>query len=167
MLPAAHQSRVIASVPCSVLTVSDTRTPDTDSTGSLIRDLLTRAGHVCRDYVICPDEPADVVQNVARWCDDRDCSCVVVNGGTGLSTRDFTYEAIATLIERPIDGFGELFRSLCFEDIGPAAMLSRAQAGVRNSTAIFSLPGSPAAARLGMERLILPTLGHLVWLLTH
>lgn len=167
MLPGAHQTHVVSGVSCAVLTVSDTRTPETDSTGALIRELLIDAGHVCHDYAIRRDEPVDVEREVVRWCDDPACACVIINGGTGISARDRTWEAIVALIERRIDGFGELFRALSFQDIGPAAMLSRAVAGVRNSTAVFSLPGSPPAARLGMERLILPTLGHLVWLLKH
>lgn len=167
MLPSQHQDRTIASVSCGVLTVSDTRTQATDAGGALIRQLLVEGGHRDWGYEIVRDEPDLVTFHVSRWCEDAGCDAVLITGGTGLTARDTTFEAVSALLERRIDGFGELFRSLSFQEIGAAAMLSRALAGVRCGTAVFSMPGSPAAVRLAMTKLILPTLGHLVWLLRH
>ncbi|MCC7293743.1 MAG: MogA/MoaB family molybdenum cofactor biosynthesis protein [Phycisphaerales bacterium] len=166
-LPSQHQDRIVSGAACGVLTVSDTRTQATDAGGALVRELLVKSGHRAWAYEIVRDEPDLVAFHVSRWCEDAACDAVLVTGGTGFSARDTTYEAISALLERRMDGFGELFRSLSFQEIGAAAMLSRALAGVRGGTAVFSMPGSPAAVRLAMEKLILPTLGHLVWLLRH
>jgi molybdenum cofactor biosynthesis protein B len=161
----SHHQNVLARLHCAVLTVSDTRTPETDESGSWIRDRLVAAGHDVRDYEIVPDEPALVGQRVDRWCADGRVDAVLITGGTGVSDRDTTFEAVSGLLEKRLDGFGELFRNLSFQRIGPAALLSRAVAGVRGRTAVFSMPGSPSAVQLAVDRLILPTLGHLIALL--
>ena len=146
----------------ALLTVSDTRTPEDDRSGQLARSLLEDAGHRVVDYRILPDEPARIARCVEEWLGRDDCEGVVVNGGTGISSRDRTYEALSALLQRRLDGFGELFRMLSFEQVGSAAMLSRAVAGVARGKLVFSLPGSTAAFELAMRRLIVPDLGHLL-----
>lgn len=157
-----HGAGDSASVGVAILTVSDTRTPETDQSGALVADLCRAAGHTVAERSIVPDDPDRVAAAVEGLLSRDDVEAVLVNGGTGISGRDRTHEAIASLLEKRLDGFGELFRHLSFQQIGPAAMLSRAVAGVAARRPIFSIPGSTAAVRLAMERLILPTLGHLV-----
>lgn len=146
----------------ALLTVSDTRTEETDGSGALARELLTGAGHRVVDYRILPDEPEAVAEQVRLWLERDDCELVIVSGGTGISPRDRTPEALGRLMELRLPGFGELFRQLSYEEIGSAAMLSRATAGIGAGRPIFLLPGSKAAVRLALERLILPELAHLL-----
>lgn len=157
-----HRRDAPRSVPCFVLTVSDTRTPETDTGGRAIVDLLVEAGHSVLAHQIVRDDPADVARLVGDAIARGEARAILTTGGTGIASRDTTLEAIAALFDKRIDGFGELFRALSFEDIGPAAMLSRAAAGTVRRTAIFLLPGSEAAVRLALTRLILPELGHIV-----
>ena len=157
-----HKSEAPASVGCYVLTVSDTRTADTDTSGRAIRDLLEGAGHIVSGHTIVPDEPAQVTARVRERLHDGRTQVIITTGGTGITSRDGTYEAVCKLFEKRLDGFGELFRMLSFADIGSAAMMSRAVAGTAARKAIFVLPGSEAAVRLAMTRLILPELGHVV-----
>ena len=145
-----------------VLTVSDTRTEDTDTSGAEVARLLTEAGHRRLSYRILPDEPQRVGQQVRDWLADPECDGVIVNGGTGIAARDRTFEAIAALLEQRLDGFGELFRVLSWDEVGSAAMLSRAVAGIARGRPVFSLPGSTGAVRLAMTRLILPELDHVL-----
>jgi len=156
-----HRSRAIRSVRCAVITVSDSRTAANDTSGALMRELLTAAGHEVVDSAILRDDPETVRRRVRAWCDDPTCQVVLLTGGTGITARDSTVEAIAELFEKRLDGFGELFRMLSYEQIGAAAMLSRATAGACDRTLIFAMPGSTAAVRLAMEQLIVPDLGHL------
>lgn len=165
MLDDQHRAHTIPAVACAVLTASDTRTPATDVSGALIRRLLESAGHRVIASAVVPDDPGQVRDRVLEWCTDPACHAVLVNGGTGLSSRDHTYEAVAALLDKHLDGFGELFRMLSYHEIGPAAMLSRAVAGVCRKTVVFSLPGAPAAVQLGVEKLIIPELGHVVSLI--
>jgi len=144
-----------------VLTVSDTRDAQSDRSGSTARRLIESAGHRVVDSRILPDEPAEVRRQVEWWIEREDCDGVIVTGGTGISRRDRTYEALAGLLERRLDGFGELFRMLSYEQIGAAAMLSRAVGGVAAGKLLFLLPGSTAAVELALERLLLPELDHL------
>jgi molybdenum cofactor biosynthesis protein B len=123
---------------------------------------LAGAGHEVVGYHLVRDEPSQVQAVIRAACEDPRVQVVILTGGTGITSRDQTFEAIEGLLDRRLPGFGELFRMLSYHEIGPAAMLSRAQAGVRAGRIIFSLPGSPAACRLALERLILPELGHLV-----
>jgi molybdenum cofactor biosynthesis protein B len=146
----------------ALLTVSDSRTPEDDHSGRAARSLIEDAGHHIVDYRVLPDEPERIARCVEEWLAREDCAGVVVNGGTGVSKRDRTYEAISAVLDQRLDGFGELFRMLSFEQIGSAAMLSRAAAGIARGKPVFSLPGSPQAVRLALERLILPELGHLL-----
>ncbi len=159
----AHREAAPDNVRCAVLTVSDTRTPDTDTSGRLIRDLLDMRGHVVAAYEIVPDDPARIRDVVAGWASRTDVQAILTNGGTGIASRDTSYEAVAGLLDKRIDGFGELFRMLSFEEIGAAAMLSRAVAGVHNGKLIVAMPGSSNAVKLAMTKLILPELGHLVY----
>ena len=156
-----HKAQAPASVTCSVLTVSDSRTVDTDTSGRAIRQMLEDAGHVITGHAIVKDEPEQVTSSVRARLADAKTEVIITTGGTGVTARDGTYDAIDAMLEKRLDGFGELFRMLSFQEIGAAAMLSRATAGTLESTAIFVLPGSEHAVRLAMSRLILPELGHL------
>lgn len=149
-------------VHCAVITVSDTRSPETDRSGQLIRQLLQAAGHQVLDYLLVKDEPAQIQTYLKLLGQQSDLDGVILNGGTGIAPRDTTYDAIEQLLDKTLPGFGELFRGLSYEEIGSRAMASRAIAGVYQGKLIFSLPGSSNAVRLGMEKLILPELVHLV-----
>ena len=157
-----HRAHGPASVACFVLTVSDTRTAETDTSGRAIRELLTTAGHGVSGSAIVRDEPAQVRDQVLAHCRDSSTQVIITTGGTGITSRDGTYEAVAGLLEKRLDGFGELFRMLSFQEIGPAAMMSRATAGTIQGKVIFVLPGSENAVRLAMTRLIIPELAHVV-----
>jgi molybdenum cofactor biosynthesis protein B len=145
----------------AVVTVSDTRTEATDTSGTLMKTLLADAGHPVVAYRIVPDEP----ERIGPLLDELTASAdvILLNGGTGISRRDTTYEVVAGRLDKVLPGFGELFRMLSYEEIGAAAMLSRATAGMMGRTLVFSTPGSTNAVRLAMERLIVPQLRHLVW----
>src|SRR5437867_788725 len=162
MSQAEHKARAPASVRCFVVTVSDTRTDETDTGGRAIVDLLTAAGHIVRGRTIVEDDPDLVRGTIERQLADPDLQAIITTGGTGITSRDSTYEAIAGLLQKRLDGFGELFRMLSYQEIGAAAMMSRACAGLAAGHIVISLPGSEAAVRLAMERLVLPELGHLV-----
>ena len=155
-----HKSHAPASVSCYVLTVSDSRTPETNTGGRAIRELLEEAGHSVTGHAIVKDEPSQVTSAVRASLDDAGTQVIITTGGTGVTSRDGTFEAIDGLLEKRLDGFGELFRMLSFQEIGAAAMMSRATAGTVGRKAIFVLPGSPHAVRLAMTRLIIPELGH-------
>jgi molybdenum cofactor biosynthesis protein B len=160
--PREHRAHAPASVACFVLTISDTRTPETDTGGAVIRELLREAGHQVAGSAIVKDEPAEVQRVVCERCSDPAVQVVITTGGTGITSRDATFEAVEAVLERRLPGFGELFRMLSYQEIGAAAMLSRAQAGVRAGRIVVSLPGSPNACRLALEKLLVPELGHLV-----
>jgi molybdenum cofactor biosynthesis protein B len=157
-----HRARGPRSVRCFVLTISDTRTEDTDTSGRAIADLLTAAGHQVTGRAIVHDDPAAIRETIMRQMANPDVQAILTTGGTGITSRDSTFEVISALLEKRLDGFGELFRMLSFEQIGSAAMMSRALAGLAAGTIVAALPGSEAAVRLAMERLLLPELGHLV-----
>jgi molybdenum cofactor biosynthesis protein B len=162
MTVAEHKAAAPLSVQCFIVTISDTRTFDNDVSGQAIAELLTAAGHVVSGRTIVRDDPALVHSTIERRLADRDVQVIITNGGTGISSRDSTYEAIDTLLEKRLDGFGELFRMLSYQDIGPAAMLTRACAGLVARRVVVALPGSPGAVRLAMEKLVIPEIGHLV-----
>jgi molybdenum cofactor biosynthesis protein B len=159
---AEHKQQAPRSIRCYVLTVSDTRTEATDTSGRAIVDLLRGAGHHVTGHAIVKDDAALVRDAITRQLASADVDVVFTTGGTGITSRDSTYEAVNALLEKRLEGFGELFRMLSFEQIGPAAMMSRASAGLASGHIVVSLPGSEAAVRLAMERLLLPELGHLV-----
>ena len=146
----------------AIVTVSDTRTPETDKNAHYLRDVVGAAGHSVTAYRLVKDEPAEVLQVLDELC-ATDAQILLWNGGTGISPRDTTYDALATRFEKTIPGFGELFRMLSFHEIGAAAMLSRATAGVYRGRVVISTPGSPNAVKLAWEKLILPELAHLAW----
>lgn len=158
-----HKKQAQGAVCCAVLTISDTRTEADDKSGGIIRDLLEAGGHTTGFYKVVPDDPARIRDLVIRITDTGDCQAILTSGGTGIAARDTTYEAVTGLLEKRLDGFGELFRFLSWDDIGSGAMLSRAVAGVYRDTMIFCMPGSSGAVRLAMEKLIVPELSHLVW----
>jgi len=149
-----------------VITCSDTRTPDTDTSGQLIQRLLKEHGHTIIDYHLLKDDPAQIQYRIAHGTINNRVQAVILNGGTGISRRDSTFEAVDAMLEKRLDGFGEIFRMLTFQDIGSAAIMSRATAGIVNGCIVFSVPGSENAVRLAMEKLILPELGHLIQQLT-
>jgi molybdenum cofactor biosynthesis protein B len=149
-------------VPIAIVTVSDTRTPETDTSGTVIRELVQEAGHLIVGYRIVRDEP-DEVRAALDEFSGGDARLVIFNGGTGISRRDRTYDVISKALEKSLPGFGEIFRLLSYQEVGAAAMLSRATAGVYRDTVIFSTPGSPNAVRLAVEKLILPEIQHLAW----
>ena len=156
----SHRADAPPSVRCFVITISDTRTEADDASGNAIAGVLTAAGHTLTGRRILRDEAATVADAVRRASVSSDV--IITTGGTGITSRDSTYAAISQLLDKRLDGFGELFRMLSYQEIGAAAMLSRACAGTIRRTAVFSLPGSEAAVRLAMEKLILPELPHVV-----
>jgi molybdenum cofactor biosynthesis protein B len=162
MSQAEHKARAPISVRCFIVTVSDTRTEDTDTSGRAIAELLGAAGHVVAGRAIVKDEASLVREAVRRQLANVEVQAIITTGGTGITSRDSTYEAVFALLEKRLDGFGELFRMLSYEQIGAAAMMSRACAGLAAGHIVVSLPGSEAAVRLAMERLLIPELGHLV-----
>jgi molybdopterin adenylyltransferase len=147
---------------CAVITVSDTRTLETDKSGELIKQLLLDAGHGVGQYEIVKDEPAQIRARLQSLGGRSDLDVLIFNGGTGIAPRDTTYDAIASLLEKELPGFGELFRWLSFQEIGSRAIASRAIAGVYQAKLVFSLPGSTNAVKLAVEQLILPEIVHLV-----
>ena len=157
-----HRARAPHAVRCYVLTVSDTRTEETDSSGRAIVELLTSAGHEVVGRSIVKDDPNLVRGTIERQLASPDVQVIITTGGTGITSRDSTYEAVSALLDKRLDGFGELFRMLSYEQIGAAAMLSRACAGLVAGRILASLPGSEAAVRLAMGKLLIPELGHLV-----
>ena len=160
--PREHKAHAPESIGCWVLTISDTKTRETDSSGALIRKLLIGAGHQVIGSSVVRDEPDDVRRVIREACADPAVQAVIATGGTGVTSRDSTYEAIEGLLEKRLPGFGELFRMLSYQEVGAAAMLSRAQMGIHARRIVASLPGSPNACRLALEKLLLPELPHLV-----
>lgn len=160
--PLEHKATAPRSIGCWVLTVSDTKTPETDTSGQLIRKLLADAGHEVVGSSIVRDEPKDVQRVIREACANDQVRAVLVTGGTGVTSRDSTYEAIEELLDKRLPGFGELFRMLSYQEIGSAAMMSRAQLGVHARRVVVSMPGSPNACRLALEKLVIPELSHLI-----
>lgn len=158
-----HRREAPDTVRCMVVTVSDTRTRESDKSGAVMLELLKEAGYIAVKYEIIRDEYDDIQRVVREAKEDPQVEALLINGGTGISPRDTTYEAVRDLLDKEMPGFGELFRYLSFaEDIGAAAMLSRAIAGVVGTTAVFSTPGSTGAVKLAMTRLIVPELRHVM-----
>ncbi|WYP25174.1 MogA/MoaB family molybdenum cofactor biosynthesis protein [Alkalihalobacillus sp. FSL W8-0930] len=150
-------------VTCCVITVSDTRTAETDKSGHTIKDMLQSAGHQVIDYQIVTDDQSVIKTAIHKGLDQSKVEVILLNGGTGISKRDVTYEVVEATLEKELPGFGELFRYVSYaHDIGSAAMLSRAIAGTARGTAIFSMPGSTGAVKVAMENLILPQISHVV-----
>ena len=166
MSVADHRRNAPASVTCFALTVSDSRTLQTETSGRVIAELLEAAGHRVTARDLVRDDPTEVTRVLREQISKGDARVILTTGGTGIAKRDSTYEAVTAMLDKRLDGFAELFRMLSFNEIGAAAMLSRATAGVASGCAIFMLPGSEAAVRLALEKLILPELGHVAYELT-
>lgn len=156
-----HRKDAVASVEVLVVTVSDTRTLETDTGGARVAEMLEGGGHKVRGRQIVRDEPDAIAAAARAGIEASGVGAVIMTGGTGVAPRDVTPESVEPLLERTIPGFGELFRQLSYEDIGSAALLSRAVAGLAQGTVVFVIPGSRGAVGLAMEKLILPELGHL------
>lgn len=161
-----HKSAAPASIGCTIITCSDTRTPETDISGQLIRKLLEERGHRVIEYQVVKDEPYQIQLRVALDTINPAVQAVIVNGGTGIARRDSTFEAVDAMLEKRLEGFGQLFRVLSYQEIGSAAIMTRATAGTINGRVLFSVPGSEHAVRMAMEKLILPELGHMIQQLT-
>src|SRR5512134_1298209 len=161
-----HKHHVPKSIGCMVITCSDTRTPETDTSGQLIQKLLKEKGHSVAAYHLVKDEPALIKIRIAEGIANDAVQAIIINGGTGISRRDSTFEAVDGMLEKRLDGFGEVFRYLTYQEIGSPAIMSRATAGIIKGRILFSTPGSEHAVRLAMEKLILPELGHLIKELT-
>jgi molybdopterin adenylyltransferase len=160
--PGEHRKNAPGSVACAVVTVSDTRTLADDRSGATIVELLEGAGHTVAERIIVPDEADELDMAIRELAVHPSIAAILVTGGTGIAPRDQTPDALRRLFTRELPGFGELFRMLSFEEIGAAAMLSRATGGLMQTTVVLTMPGSPAAVRLAMEKLIVPELRHLV-----
>ncbi len=157
-----HKEQAPARVGCMVITCSDTRTPETDTSGWLIRKELEGAGHEVVAYHLVKDEPTLITALIQQAARNKRIQAVLINGGTGISRRDSTFEAVDALLEKRLVGFGEIFRYLTYQDIGSAAIMSRATAGLYKHRVVISTPGSEGAVRLAMEKLVLPELGHML-----
>ena len=144
------------------MTVSDTRTLETDSSGALIVSLAETAGHRVIERAIVPDEPDRMRPLLLQWLARRNLSAILITGGTGISARDLTFETVSSILTKPLPGYGELFRMLSYSEIGPAAILSRAIGGLVGEVAVLVMPGSRAAVELAMTKIILPELPHMV-----
>ena len=156
-----HRKSAPAQVPTAVITVSDTRTLDTDTGGGRVAELLSAAGHPVVVREITKDEPAAISATLNALLARDDVAAVILTGGTGVAPRDVTPDTVEPLLDRVVPGFGELFRALSYEEVGSAALLSRALAGLASGRVVFVLPGSRGAVELAMEKLVLPELGHL------
>ena len=160
-----HRAKGPTRAGCAVLTISDTRTEADDESGARMRQLITGAGHEVVTYGVVPDDPSRIRATLQPLFANPNVQAIFLSGGTGIAPRDTTFEAVRSLFEKEIEGFGELFRMLSFHEIGAAAMLSRATAGIVAGKVLFSMPGSPAAVELAMQKLALPELGHALHLL--
>ncbi|WP_242302025.1 molybdenum cofactor biosynthesis protein B [Bacillus cereus group sp. BfR-BA-01423] len=159
-----HKKQALKEVRCKIITISDTRTEETDKSGQLLHTLLKEAGHTVTSYEIVKDDKESIQQAVLAGYHREDVDVVLTNGGTGITKRDVTIEAVSALLHKEIVGFGELFRMISYlEDIGSSAMLSRAIGGTIGRKVVFSMPGSSGAVRLAMNKLILPELGHITF----
>ena len=157
-----HKSQGPPSVRCAVITVSDTRTLETDTGGQGVITRLAAAGHVVVEREIIPDEPEQMRPLLVALSQRDDLDAILLTGGTGITSRDQTYETVSELLDKPLPGYGEIFRMLSYQEIGPAAILSRAVGGLIGRTVVLTMPGSPAAVRLAMEKVIVPELPHLI-----
>ena len=160
MIP--HPDSKAIAINCAIVTVSDTRTSQTDKSGQLIQQLLVEAGHNIVAYTIVKDEPIEIEQKLTEFDNNSVLEVIIFNGGTGIAPRDTTYDVISSQLEKTLPGFGEIFRYLSYQEIGSRAIASRAVAGVKNKKLLFSLPGSSNAVKLAMTDLILPEINHLV-----
>jgi len=161
-----HKEHAPRQVTCMVITCSDSRTPETDTSGQLIMRLLREHGHEVTAYRLVKDEPTEIRKQINAGLKDKAVQAIIINGGTGISRRDSTFEAVDAMLEKRLDGFGEIFRYLTYKEIGSPAIMSRATAGLVRGRIVFSTPGSEHAVRLAMEKIIIPELGHMIRELT-
>jgi molybdenum cofactor biosynthesis protein B len=157
-----HRAEAPHVVTAAVITISDTRTKETDTSGKKIVDSMTAAGHKILAWEIVPDEPTRIKPLIDKLRESPELDVILMTGGTGIGSRDQTFETVSSLLDKTLPGFGEIFRVLSYEEIGPAAMLSRAIGGLIGRTLLLSMPGSTPAVRLALEKLIVPEIGHLV-----
>ncbi len=157
-----HKEHAPRSVNCAVLTISDTRQEENDDSGKLLKEKLGQNGHQVLFYSIMKDEAELIRKKILELLKQEKLQVIITNGGTGAGRRDVTVETISAILEKKLEGFGELFRFLTYQELGTASIMSRAFAGVAAGKIIISLPGSPDAARLAMDKIILPEIGHLV-----
>ncbi len=157
-----HPDTIPQSLICGIITVSDTRTPETDTSGQYIQQVLHSAGHKVEAYHIIADEKEEIKEKLMALGSNPKIDAILLNGGTGIAPRDTTYDTLIQLLEKTLPGFGEIFRYLSYQEIGSRAIASRATAGVYQHKLVFSLPGSSKAVKLAMDKLILPELVHLV-----
>ncbi len=160
--PHEHKEQAPRQAGCIVITCSDTRTPESDTSGYRIMHMLRDAGHTVVFYQLVKDEPSKIKAAIKKAVANKKVQAIIINGGTGIAKRDSTFEAIEGLLEKKLDGFGEVFRYLTYQEIGSPAIMTRATAGTYKGRIIFSTPGSENAVRLAMEKLILPELGHIL-----
>jgi len=158
-----HRQAAPKAVRCAVVTVSDTRTLENDRGGQLLEESLTAAGHTVTRREIVPDEPNRIRALVEELADANVLDAILITGGTGITARDQTFETVSGLLTKTLPGYGELFRMLSYDDVGPAAMLSRTIGGLVGQVVLLTMPGSPAAVRLALDKLILPELAHVVY----
>ena len=158
-----HASAESLIVRCAIVTLSDTRTAETDTSGATAKRLIESADHLVTHYQIIPDDPGELETLLEMLLGVKDVDAILTSGGTGISRRDQTIKVIERLIDLPLPGFGELFRTLSWSQIGSGAMLSRALGGVARGKLLFAMPGSPEAMELALTKLILPEIGHLVF----
>jgi molybdopterin adenylyltransferase len=157
-----HKAQAPSSVRCAVITVSDTRTLANDTGGQSVIDHLQAAGHTIVTREIIPDEPSQMRPLLLALSQRDDLDAILMTGGTGVSSRDQTFETVSGLLEKSLPGYGEVFRTLSYQEIGAAAILSRALGGLLGRKVVLTMPGSPAAVRLAMEKIIIPELAHLI-----
>ena len=157
-----HKQKAPQSVSCAVITISDSRTEEDDESGRLISQKLTENGHRVLSYAVLKDEADSIKKKIDELLSQKELQVIITNGGTGVGHRDVTVETIYPILEKKLDGFGELFRFLSYQEIGTASIMSRAIAGAVKGKIILCLPGSPGAAKLAMDKIILPEIGHMV-----
>jgi molybdenum cofactor biosynthesis protein B len=157
-----HKEHAPRQAGCVVITCSDTRTAASDTSGYRIMHMLKDAGHSVLSYQLVKDEPSKIKAAIKKAVKNKKAQAIIINGGTGIAKRDSTFEAIEDLLEKKLDGFGEVFRALTYQEIGSPAIMTRATAGTYKGRILFSTPGSENAVKLAMEKLILPELGHIL-----
>ncbi|MCP2731312.1 MogA/MoaB family molybdenum cofactor biosynthesis protein [Limnofasciculus baicalensis] len=157
-----HPDSTQRTVNCAVITISDTRSLETDRSGQIIQQLLVEAGHSILAYRILQDEPTLIRDYLQELAQRADIEAIVFNGGTGIAPRDTTYDALEDLLEKTLPGFGEIFRALSYQEIGSRAIASRAVAGIYQGKLVFSIPGSTGAVKLALSQIIIPEIIHLI-----
>ncbi len=157
-----HKEKSPRNVSCAIFTISDTRTEETDESGRLLRERLTQNGHSIVQYSILKNDADDIRQKIQDLLREDAVQVIITSGGTGMSRRDSTVETVLPMLEKKLDGFGELFRFLTFQELGTASIMSRAMAGAARGKVIICIPGSLGAVRLAMDKIILPEIGHMV-----